>query len=138
MADSNVDLIVAQLNTIMTAVTGISKVTSYEPLFLDQYNSAAIWWAGARYIEESIGMKQAQYDFVIQVNVYLGSGAEAQTTLKDVVVAATQALNNKPDLNSSCLYHNITEVTNMFMQQGNTAYAVGMISLSAIKEEAII
>jgi hypothetical protein len=67
----------------------------------------------------------------------LGSGSEAQTTLKDVVVASTQALNNKPDLNSSCLYHRIDEVTNMFVQQANTVYAVGMITLTAYKEEAI-
>jgi hypothetical protein len=137
MADSNVDLIVAQINTIMSAVTGISKVTSYEPLFLDQYNSASIWWDGAKYTEQSIGMIEAQYRFVIQINVYLGSGVEAQTTLKDVVVAATQTLNANHDLNSSCLYHRIEEVSNSFVQQANTVYAVGMITLVAIKEEAV-
>jgi len=137
MAESNVDLIVTQLNTIMAAVTGISKVTSYEPLFLDQYNSASIWWDGAKYSEQSVGMMEAQYRFVIQINVYLGSGAEAQTTLKDVVVAATQALNANHDLNSSCLYHRIEEVSNSFVQQSNTVYAVGMITLIAVKEEAV-
>ena len=137
MADSNVDLIVAQLNTIMAAVTGISKVTSYEPLFLDQYNSASIWWAGARFEEQSVGMIEAHYQFVVQINVYLGSGVEAQTTLKDVVVKATQTLNANHDLNSTCLYHRIEEVTNMFVQQNNVTYAVGMITLTAIKEEVI-
>lgn len=137
MADSNVDLIVTQLNTIMAAVTGISKVTSYEPLFLDQYNSASIWWDGAKFTEQSIGMIEAEYRFVIQINVYLGSGVEAQTTLKDVVVAATQALNANHDLNGSCLFHRIEEVNNSFVQQAKTVYAVGMITLTAIKEEAV-
>ncbi len=137
MADSNVDLIVAQLNAIMAAVTGISKVTSYEPLFLDQYNSASIWWDGARYSEQSLGMMEAGYRFVIQINAYLANGIEAQTTLKDLVVAATQALNANHDLNSTCLYHRIEEVNNSFVQQAQTVYAVGMITLTAIKEEAI-
>ena len=138
MADSNVDLIIAQINTILTAVTGISKVQSYAPLYLNNLNSATIWWGGIPEIrDQSLGAKEIDYQIVIQINVFLANGVEAQTTLKDVVVAAMQALNSKPDLNSSCLYHNVNSVENMFVTDRNNVFAVGMITLTATKEETI-
>lgn len=137
MADSNIDLIIAQINTILTAVTGISKVQSYEALYLNNLNSATIWWGGIPEIrDQSLGAKEIDYQVIIQINVFLANGVEAQTTLKDMVVAAMQALNNKPDLNSSCLYHNVKSVENIFdvIRNGNL-YAIGMITLIATKEE---
>ena len=137
MADSNIDLIIAQVNAIMTAVTGISKVQSYEPLFLNNLNSATIWWGGIPEIrDQSLGAKEVDYQVIVQINVFLASGVEAQTTLKDVVVSAMQALNVKPDLNSTCLYHRITSVENIFdINRNGNLYATGMITLIATKEE---
>ena len=138
MADSNIDLIIAQINTILAAVTGISKVQSYAPLYLNNLNSATIWWGGIPEIrDQSLGAKEIDYQIVIQINVFLAGGVEAQTKLKDVVVAAMQALNNKPDLNSTCLYHNVNSVENMFVTDRNNVFAVGMITLTATKEETI-
>jgi hypothetical protein len=138
MTDSNIDLIIAQINSIVSGVSGISKVQSYEPLYLDRANSATIWWSGIPEIrDQSIGAKEVDYQVAIQINVFLGSGIEAQTTLKDTVVAVMQALNNKPDLNSTCLYHRINSVDNLFMDRGGVTYAVGMITLTATKEETL-
>jgi hypothetical protein len=138
MADSNIDLIVAQISSILTNVSGISKVQSYAPVYLNNLNSATIWWGGITEIRNlSLKAKEVDYQVVVQINVHLSGGVEAQTTLKDVVVAARQALDNKPDLNSTCLYHNITSVENMFVTERGNVYAVGMITLVATKEEAL-
>ncbi len=60
MADSNVDLIIAQINTILAAVTGISKVQRYAPLYLTNLNSNTIWWGGRPEVrDQSLGSKES-------------------------------------------------------------------------------
>ena len=133
MADSNVDLIINQISTILSA--RVDQVVKYLPRYLDKHTTLSIFWKGATYESATVNSKFVNYRFILTTSIYMYNEVEVQTTQKDLALNMVDDLFAKPDLNGSCLYHTIESVDCDFEMSSKGTYALIQIVLIATKEE---
>ncbi|MHB1334519.1 MAG: hypothetical protein ACYCXQ_00995 [Candidatus Humimicrobiaceae bacterium] len=138
MTDSNVDLIVTQLQTILSAVTGVDQCLTYLPRFIDKNVTVGIYWDGADYESAEINSVWVNYKFQITAYLFMMDEVTIQTDQKDIALALISALRAKPSINSTCLYNRIDSLKNDFVKDSNgNVYATIEINITARKEEDV-
>lgn len=138
MADSNVDLIVNELYTILSGVSEVDQVLKYEPRYLDRYTTVSIFWSGAEFEPAEISSHWANYRFIITVYIYMYDEKDVQEKQKDLGLSIMSALRSNPSLNNTCLYHFVESLENGFIGgDEQSIYATITITLIARKEEDV-
>lgn len=133
MADSNVDLIITQIDTILTS--RVNKVVKYLPRYLSKHTTLSIYWKGATYENATVNSKFADYKFILTTSIYMYNDQKCQETQKDLALNMVDDLCAKPDLNGSCLKHEVESVDLDFEASNKGTYALIEIILVATKEE---
>ena len=133
---SSVSDIKDQLVIILKAVDGVDQALDYMPRYIDENVTVGIYYAGATFEPAEIQAHWAHYEITITAFIYMfdeTSIQETQETLGELLLSALRA---KPSLNSTCLKHSLSRLTNDYVQLGNgNVYATIEITLIADVEE---
>ena len=133
---STVSEIKDQIAIIMGAVEGINQAVDYLPRYIDNNYTVGVHWDGATFEPAEIQSHWAHYKFTIETALYMFDEVQLQKDQETIALLELSALRAAPSLNSTCLFHEMKEVENDYVQTANgNVYGRIRITLIADVEE---
>ncbi|KXG42875.1 hypothetical protein [Tepidibacillus decaturensis] len=131
------DLRVIETNvkSILEQVAAFKKVYDQEPKNLVQLPATSLFFDGFKQRDESTRRKYVDWRWILRIYVQLNDAEKAQTELKQLILDSLDKLRQNPSLNSTCLYHTITNGEIFVLTDQNNPQLMAELHLEATTQE---